>query len=177
MIVFDLKCGNGHKFEAWFKGSDAYEEQRAAGVISCPSCGDVQVTKAPMAPNIASRKDDGDHQRRAWAEELADQQASLDTPYEVSHEPVPPAIPEGSTTHMLGQVAREFRAAMEKVREHVEENFDYVGREFAEEARKIHYGEVKARPIYGEASPEESAELKDEGVEVVSLPFPSRRDS
>ncbi len=157
MIVFDLKCSNGHTFEAWFKGSEAYEEQRTAGAVTCPLCGDVRVVKAPMAPNISSGKSDAPATER---------EADL------------PSEPDNSgTTHMLEPRMEMLRQAMEQVRAHVVENFDYVGSKFPEEARKIHYGETDARPIYGEATPSESRELKDEGVDVVALPFPSKRDS
>lgn len=159
MIVFDLKCENGHTFEAWFKGSAAYDEQCEAGAIACPMCGDVQVTKAPMAPNIATRK------------------ADAPTPETGPKEPVSAPADLSGTTHMLEPKMELFRQAMEQVREHVEENFDYVGNKFAEEARKIHYGETDARPIYGEATSDESRELRDEGVDVVALPFPAKRDS
>lgn len=55
MIVFDLKCGTGHVFEAWFGSSDAYEAQRAGGMIQCPMCGDGDIAKAVMAPNVAAK--------------------------------------------------------------------------------------------------------------------------
>lgn len=187
MIVFDLKCAHGHKFEAWFKGSDAYEEQRAAGVIICPVCGDADVSKAPMAPNIASGKGRGEDDKASRDEGPAPSRqaprgrpASLPPAPAAALSPAGPghAVPDdGSATHMLGAIAREFHQAMEKVRAHVEENFDYVGDRFAEEARKIHYGEVETRPIYGEASAEESEELHEEGVDVIALPFPAKHDS
>ncbi|RMF09881.1 MAG: DUF1178 family protein [Alphaproteobacteria bacterium] len=156
MIVFDLRCTQGHTFEAWFKSSTAYEEQRAAGAIICPMCGDVQITKAPMAPNIATGKSDRAETGAARAVATRDR---------------------GTTTHMLEPQRELFHHVMEKLRHHVEKNFDYVGRDFPEEARKIHYGEVEARPIYGEATPHESRELREEGVDVIALPFPAKRDS
>jgi hypothetical protein len=55
MIVFDLRCGRGHVFEAWFGSSAAYEEQRAGGLIACPICGDDDVGKAVMAPNVPAK--------------------------------------------------------------------------------------------------------------------------
>ncbi|MBN2971544.1 DUF1178 family protein [Roseomonas aeriglobus] len=55
MILFDLKCGGGHVFEAWFKSSASYDEQRSGGLIACPVCGDGMVGKAVMAPNVAAK--------------------------------------------------------------------------------------------------------------------------
>jgi hypothetical protein len=55
MIVFDLKCGTGHVFEAWFGSSGDYEDQRARGLLACPLCGDAEVVKAVMAPNVPAK--------------------------------------------------------------------------------------------------------------------------
>jgi len=55
MIVFDLKCGGGHVFEAWFGSSSDYEDQRTRGLVSCPMCGNSAVEKAVMAPNVAAK--------------------------------------------------------------------------------------------------------------------------
>ncbi len=68
-------------------------------------------------------------------------------------------------------------AMAQKVREHIKDNFDYVGDKFAEEARKIHYGETEARGIYGEASDEQHQELIEEGVEVARIPWLPRSDA
>ncbi len=74
------------------------------------------------------------------------------------------------------QKAAEMMQALRHVRDHVEQNCDYVGSEFAEEARKIHYGETEHRDIYGEATDEESSELKEEGVEFRRIPWVPRHD-
>ncbi len=135
MIVFDLICGDGHRFETWFRDGEAYEAQAAAGEIVCPKCGDTAVAKAPMAPSLA----------RGAA----------------PREPGGPA-----------EMMRSLRA----LREHVEKSFDNVGERFPEEARKIHYGEVEKRNIYGQASADEASELHEEGVEFGALPWPPRHD-
>ncbi|RIK94830.1 MAG: DUF1178 domain-containing protein [Proteobacteria bacterium] len=157
MIVFDLKCGAGHVFEAWFNNSDSYAAQAAAGQLSCPSCGNTEVVKAPMAPNISTHK-------------------------AVAPAPAAPAQANVSArtakTAVMGPaMAEHVQRFMAEVRHHVEENFDYVGKGFAEEARKIHYGETDPRPIYGEASPGEAAALKDEGVDFLELPLPRKPDA
>jgi hypothetical protein len=136
MIVFDLICGEDHRFEAWFRDGKAYEAQAAAREIVCPMCGDTAVAKAPMTPNLA---------RGAAPRESVD----------------PAKVMRG----------------LEALRDEVEKNFDNVGERFPEEARKIHYGEVEQRNIYGEASAEEARELREEGVEFGSLPWLRRRDS
>jgi hypothetical protein len=130
MILFTLRCSAGHEFEAWLRDGDGFEAQQQAGEIACPDCGDSQVEKALMAPNIG----------RSHKKGL----------------PVSPA---------------QMRAALVELRRQVETNCDYVGERFAEEARKIHYGEVDPHGIYGEATKEESRELSDEGISFGQIPW------
>ena len=78
-----------------------------------------------------------------------------------------PAVPKKANRQ---DASAKLRHVMQKMTAHVEENFDYVGSDFAEEARKIHYGETEEREIYGEASFEEAKDLLDEGVPVAPLP-------
>jgi hypothetical protein len=137
MIVFDLRCHMDHVFEAWFRDSRDFERQSRQGLIACPVCGDARVVKAPMAPNVATRKGRDEE-----------------------------TLPEAQK-----RTAAAF-AYMQAVREHVTKNFDHVGDKFAEEARKIHYGETDKRNIYGRATKGEAKELRDEGIEFGELPFP-----
>ncbi len=150
MILYELRCSGGHAFEAWFKDSAAYDEQANAGAVVCPACGDTAVRKAPMAPRIA--KGQGDNRSRD-----ADGARS---PRTYAHARSP-----------------EMREALGELRRQVEESCDYVGGEFAEEARKIHYGEADERNIYGEATDDEAKELTDEGIKVGKIPWPPRTDS
>ncbi|MES2754454.1 MAG: DUF1178 family protein [Pseudomonadota bacterium] len=60
MIVFDLKCGAGHVFEAWFGSSADYDDQQARGLVGCPLCGDGAIEKAVMAPRVAAKGNAGD---------------------------------------------------------------------------------------------------------------------
>ena len=136
MIRFALRCASGHEFEGWFRDGDGFEAQRQAGEIACPECGDAQVEKAVMAPNIGR-----------------------------SHRKAPPVTPA------------QMRAALVELRRQVETHCDYVGERFAEEARKIHYGEVDPHAIYGEASPEESHELADEGIAFGRIPWIAPSDA
>jgi hypothetical protein len=134
MILFDLRCKDGHGFEAWFRDGAAYEDQVAAGDVACPVCGDTEVAKALMAPAVSSR----------------------------------PKIDASQ--------AAEATRLWRKVQSHIEKNFDHVGPQFAEEARKIHYGETEKRSIYGEATKAETKELRDEGIEVNQIPWLPRHD-
>jgi hypothetical protein len=149
MIVYELRCSTGHGFEAWFRNSEAYDQQHAAHQISCPICGIEDVSKAPMAPRIGRSKS-----------ESRETAPTKTAPQEMNPE--------------------QMRVVMSKIAElnqHIASTCDYVGKEFPEEARKIHYGEAAHREIYGEASPTEAAELRDEGIAVAAVPWIRRGDS
>jgi len=135
MIRYQLKCDEGHGFEAWFKGSTAFDKQAKKSLVECPVCGTTDIAKDIMAPAIPKK-------------------GSVSQAHEERAE----------------QVAREILDAATKVRDHVEEHCDYVGDQFADEARKIHYGETEERGIYGEATPDDAKELDDEGIQVMALP-------
>ena len=177
MIVFDLICSQEHRFEAWFRSSADYEEQQEAGAITCPVCSDGAVRKAPMAPNVAAKG----NQQPVVVPEMADAERAAGATGETTGEPSGEAsdepAPRGPRVHAAGvpdmppELGRQLRQFARRLRDHVEQHCDYVGNRFAEEARKIHYGESEQRGIYGEATTEESAELEEEGTEVMPLPF------
>jgi hypothetical protein len=140
MIRYDLICDKAHAFDGWFRDSEAYDAQSAAGELQCPVCGSTVIDKQLMTPGIAAKAN-----RRSEG-----------------RVPVFSAQREGKVAELI--------EAVRKLRRQVEENADYVGDRFAEEARKIHYNEVEPRGIYGEASLEEAKSLLEEGVEVHPLP-------
>jgi len=155
MILFDLRCGKGHVFEAWFRDGATAEKQIAGRKIACPSCGTAKVEKAPMAPRI------GKGGRAAAAESGAAENAAAE-----------PSQPQGAVmTKEMAAKAAQLRKELKELRTKIEANCDYVGGRFAEEARKIHYGEVDARGIYGEATDAESKELADQGIEFGRIPW------
>ena len=153
MIRYALRCDRDHTFESWFQDSAAYDTQVKRKLVSCPVCESVKVEKAIMAPRIVAKKG----RERA---EPAPAPASA---------PATEAPAAPSTPLMMAQ-ERELRAKIKELRDHIVKNADNVGEKFANEARKMHYGEIEHRPIYGEASPEEAKSLIDEGVEVSPLP-------
>jgi hypothetical protein len=149
MIRYSLRCERGHGFESWFQSSSAYDSQVKRKLVTCPACGSAKVEKAIMAPQIVSKKG-----RDSAAPAPA---ASTDV------------TASGSTPLMMAQ-ERELRAKLKELRDHIVKNADNVGERFPNEARKMHYGDIEHRPIYGEASPDEARSLIDEGVEVSPLP-------
>ena len=140
MIRYDLICNQGHEFDGWFRDSTAYDEQAAGGLVSCAVCGSAKVGKQLMAPGIPSKSNRKDA-----------------SPQKMVAGPVDPRM------QMMMQMMREMR-------KHVEQNAEYVGDKFAEEARKIHYEEAEKRGIYGEATADDAKELIEEGIEVHPLP-------
>lgn len=152
MIHYNLRCAKGHAFESWFQSSAAYETQEKRKLVNCPVCGSAKVERAIMAPQIVSKK----------GRESAEAAPAPATTTEVT-------APAASTPLLMAQ-ERELRAKLKELREHIVKNADNVGERFPNEARKMHYGDIEHRPIYGEASPEEARALIDEGVEVTPLP-------
>jgi hypothetical protein len=152
MIRYSLHCDRGHSFESWFQSSSAYESQEKRKLVNCPVCGSAKVERAIMAPQIVSKK----------GREI--QSSDVPAPAQPTEVTAP-----GSTPLLMAQ-ERELRAKLRELRDHIVKNADNVGERFPNEARKMHYGDIEHRPIYGEASPEEARSLIDEGVEVSPLP-------
>ncbi|MEE8371856.1 MAG: DUF1178 family protein [Sphingomonadales bacterium] len=157
MIVFDLKCKFGHVFEAWFGSNDAYEAQKKGSEIECPVCGSRGIDKAIMAPNVAAKGN-----RR---------NSNAPPAFNADGGERPDFVEPVGMTALPGDLKAELEDVLSKVQRHVEETCEYVGDDFPEEARKIHYGEAPDRGIYGEATVEESEELLEEGIEIMSLPM------
>jgi hypothetical protein len=150
MIRYALRCDHDHAFESWFQSSSAYESQVKRKLVSCPTCGSMKVEKAIMAPRIVGKKG---------------REGAAPTPSEATE-----ILPQASSTPLVMAQERELRAKLKELRDHIVKNADNVGESFPNEARKMHYGEIEHRPIYGEASPDEARALIDEGVEVSPLP-------
>lgn len=148
MIVFDLKCsGQGHVFEAWFGSSSDYDAQQARGLIACPICGDVSVMKAVMAPAVAAKG---------------------------NQRPVTSA-PDKAAPAASGADMAKMQALVEAVAQAQQKllaDSTWVGRDFADQARAMHYGEQDRASIHGEVAPAEAKALIAEGVEVAPLPLP-----
>ena len=154
MILYQLRCGKDHEFEAWFKDGQTCERQLARRTVECPACGSRKVAKALMAPRISG------------SEKKQQQTANL-----------PAKAPAPETNHPMSVMASAMRQHLQEVRSKVEANCDYVGDKFADEARKIHYGETETRGIYGEATDQQHQELVEEGVEVARIPWLPRSDA
>jgi len=163
MIRYTLNCEHGHTFESWFQNSAAYDKQAKRALVTCPVCGSAKVEKAIMAPRLA--RAEAAASAEALPMPLPAMPASLPAPQ-------PPLPAPGKTpVAIMSPQERELRKKLKELREHVTKNADYVGPRFPEQARKIHYGEVEHRSIYGEASPDEAKALHEEGIEFHPLPI------
>jgi hypothetical protein len=169
MIRYALRCAKGHAFESWFPNSAAYDKQVKRSLVSCPACGDTKIEKAIMAPKLAGTK----KRRAAPAVAVSPEAPTPEAPAPVAGDtPVAMVSPQ-----MMSPQEHELRQKLKELREHLTKNSDYVGKKFPEEARKMHYGEIDHRSIYGEASLKDAKELHEEGIEFHPLPvLPDERN-
>ena len=162
MIRYALICQQGHQFESWFQDSVAYDKQAKRNLVSCPHCGSTKVEKAIMAPRLSA---------------TAKKQGKVIETSEKAPEAAPAAPPAPAPVAMISPQEQEIRAKLKELRDHLTKNADNVGTKFPAEARKMHYGEIEHRSIYGVASSEEAQELSEEGIEFHPLPsLPDERN-
>ena len=145
MKVLNLRCANGHAFEGWFGSEDEFQRQSGGGQIECPLCADRAIDRLPSAPRLNLSGAQQKPAARATAPPTDEAEASS---------------------------SADLQAMWMQAVRHVVANTEDVGDRFAEEARRIHYGETPARGIRGETSPQEREALRDEGIEVVAMPMP-----
>ena len=178
MIKYQLICDQNHEFEGWFQSSAAFDEQAANGLLCCPLCDSDQVKRALMTPNLSSPK------RRksstpSMADQLSDTQPSASNlassvPTPTLSSTVGHAAPSGRVPVMRDEQVQAFGAALaelRQLRQKIIKDCRDVGENFAEEARKIHYGEAEPEGIYGQTTQEEREALDDEGIEIFDMPW------
>ena len=170
MIHYALHCAGGHDFDGWFKDSASFDEQARRGLLSCPECAGTQVDRALMAPNVRTRRAAKPRQEPAASAAPA---PTTSAPATLGPATLGPAttVPTASVTAPLPD---QVRAVLQRIRAEVEKSCDYVGPRFAEAARGIATGAEPARAIYGEATPEQEADLADDGIEVARIPWVPR---
>lgn len=153
MIVFDLVCGNAsHVFEAWFGSSKDYEDQKARGLLACPICGDANVEKAVMAPNVAPKG----NQRSEAPSRVPTQSDAAAMPVANDSPPAP----------------AELMRALAFIQEKMLKDSVWVGKDFTEKARAMHFDEIERQSIHGEATVDQVREMLEEGIDLQPLPLP-----
>jgi len=149
MIRYSLVCSNAHEFEGWFRSSEDFDAQSSAGLCACPECGSTSVAKALMRPNVATSE------TRAVVPVAAQDK---------QHVAIPPE-------------AREFLEKLKEIKAALLDGSEDVGKRFAEEARRIHFGEAPARAVHGEATEEDARSLIEDGIDILPLPvLPGERN-
>ncbi len=168
MKVLDLQCELGHTFEGWFGSEEDFQSQLSRGLVECPLCGASTVSKKLSAPrlNLGTRRD--------TVAPLPDEEVATNSVAARAYSTLAtrqndhPMVADTNTVVQNPQLQAAWMQMARKVLAQTED----VGTQFAEEARKIHYGEAKERGIRGQASRDETLELLDEGINVMPLPFP-----
>ena len=153
MIVFDLCCGSGHRFEGWFASSGDFTSQQDRGFVTCPECGSAAIIKAPMAPSVPAKGN-----RRSGMP------VSRNSGQQDAAKPV-------SNAEMAPEVVKAMQA-LARAQAKALKDSTWVGDKFAEKSRAMHYGEADNAVIHGQATIKEAKDLADEGIAVAPLPFP-----
>jgi hypothetical protein len=153
MIQYALKCSQGHRFDSWFQSADAFDKLKAAGMVCCAVCNSTEVTKAIMAPRVAVKSNVKN-----------DATPKADAPSDAPSANITKERP-------LSTPATPAEQAISELKAHIEKNSDYVGDNFATEARAMHEGSSPERSIHGQARPEEARKLIEDGIPVAPLPF------
>ena len=160
MKVLNLQCSQQHSFEGWFASEDDFQSQLSRGLVECPMCADRSVQKLPSAPRLNL----GGHQ----SPEVSPAAVSAGSAEEGAAARTMPAV-----AGMPAGASQAQQALFLQALRHVLANTEDVGTRFADEARRMHYGEQEARSIRGQTSVREAAELMEEGIEVMPLPMPA----
>jgi hypothetical protein len=151
-----LRCGQAHGFDGWFKDSASFEKQAKRGLIECPECGGTDVERALMAPALAKREV---------------------VPVPVAATPASEAVPAPTQEKSANtRLPAQMLAALQRMRAEVEKHCDYVGPNFADQARAMHRGEIEPKGIYGETTDDQAESLAEEGVAIAKIPWVPRAD-
>ena len=170
MKVLDLQCKHQHVFEGWFGSEEDYLSQHERGLVQCPLCSNADITKRLSAPRLnlgavqPSVPNDKQLENKTSGLSASSSSASLADTHGKSE--------LASLDAAENAISPELAQAWFEMAKRIVANTDDVGDQFAEEARKIHYGEVEQRSIRGKASANETRELLEEGISVMPLPLP-----
>jgi hypothetical protein len=170
MIHYHLECDSAHAFDGWFKDGASFDRQADMGLITCPLCDSVKVRRALMTPALGR----GTRHKRETPSVGETTPVAAPSPGQAA---IPAVAPPPPGVLVGAEMPDKLRSLLQRLRSEVEKHCDYVGPGFAEEARRIHYGESEARGIYGETTPSEAEALADEGIEFGVVPWLRRSDS
>ncbi len=173
MKVLDLQCSHQHSFEGWFGSEGDFQSQLSRGLVQCPLCGSAEITKKLSAPRINLGKTAEPIAKKTTESKSGATAATSFTSTElVTQDQATQPLPSPQRPPMSSEVAAVMQAAWMDMAKHVMANTEDVGNSFASEARKIHYGEADERAIRGRATPDQTLELIEEGIDVMPMPIP-----
>ena len=158
-MKFNLRCNSDHDFEGWFPNKDELLKQIGKGLVECPYCGSINVEKALSSPNISTK---GNKKLTNTTKILNSSSSKL------------PDVNDNFESKNTVFNNYQLRKIYKNLQKTIEKEFTNVGSNFANEARKIHYGEKKPKNIYGKCSESERVDLEKEGVDFASIPWVSR---
>lgn len=177
MKVLNLLCSQKHSFEGWFGSEDDFQSQLARGLIECPLCADKHINKLPSAPRLnlgGFSESTPDVGRKISESSPGAALAPSDSAKEATTVPTTEAAAQAASAlakNVMVNVSPSDQAAFLQALRQVVSSTEDVGQRFADEARRMHYGETQARSIRGQASVREAVELLEEGIEVLPLPM------
>jgi hypothetical protein len=174
MKVLDLQCSQQHSFEGWFGSEEDFQSQLARNLVQCPMCGNAQITKKLSAPRFNLGKSAAPSAERTQESKYEATTASPTAATTSTELAVKSSQTQQVTSrpNLPPEVAEVMQAAWLEVAKHVMANTEDVGSSFATEARKIHYGEADERAIRGQATPEQTMELLEDGIDVIPMHIP-----
>lgn len=175
MKVLSLQCADQHLFEGWFASEEDYQSQSASGLLQCPLCGNGQIVKLPSVPRLNLKSTSSSTSSHTCSSAGLDSNAAsgkLQQGAEPSADAASSAAEARATSATPEHPALQLQAAYLQAVRHVLAHTEDVGPRLAQEARRMHYGEMDSRPIRGQASGQEVAELQDEGIDLWALPMP-----
>lgn len=164
MIRFALRCDSAHAFEGWFRNSDDFETQLDRKLLACPSCGSQMIQKALMAPAVSTSR------RKSNLQDVQSTERNEAAPAQPAEAVSTPGPQQQAVLMPQDVKTREIVETLRSLKKQLLANSHNVGPKFAEEARKMHYGDAESRAIHGETSPAEAEALVDEGISIIPLP-------
>ena len=153
MIKYKLKCtsrfcSNDKEFDGWFQSIEAYENQKLHRLINCPVCGSDKIVKSLTAPSLKINKDktlDNKNKKQKNSKNNGNFSSNENSDY---------------ITTLLRTLKKE-----------VQKNSTYVGNEFVSQVRSMKEGTIKEKPIHGQGTTKEIKELRDDGIDIINIPW------
>ena len=174
MICYRLHCATGHEFEGWYKDSQTFTRLQGMGLLSCPECGDTRIQQVLAAPAILKGSS---HRSSSVSHSDSDSPTDSQSSPSSTSAALPAKTAPNKEARSAPCLPDALVGVMQRVREVIEKNCDHVGKNFAEEALRMHQGKAQKRNIYGDVSETDRELLESEGVPFQTIPWVRKADS